>query len=54
MDNNKKEKLVAILLTTLVSLAVSAVACVLGVSPDAITGSVADTNTVCTATIVEY
>ena len=34
MDNKKKEKLVAIVVTTLVSLAVSIVACLLGISPD--------------------
>ena len=34
MDNKKKEKLVAIVVTTLISLAVSAVACLLGISPE--------------------
>ena len=53
MDNNKKEKLVAILLTTLVSLVVSAVACILGISPDALTG-VANADTSATASIVMY
>lgn len=34
MDNNKKEKLVAIVVTALISLAVSVVACLTGISPD--------------------
>ena len=37
MDNNKKQKIVAIIVSTLISLAVSIVACLLGVSPDVIT-----------------
>lgn len=36
MDNQKKEKIVAIIVTSLVSLAVSIIACIFGVSPDSI------------------
>ena len=45
MDNNKKQKIVAIIVSTLISLAVSIVACLLGVSPDAIAPCQADTDT---------
>lgn len=44
MDNNKKQKIVAIIVSTLISLAVSIVACLLGVSPDVITPCQSDTN----------
>lgn len=44
MDNQKKEKLVAIILTTLVSLAMSVVACILGISPDSLIGNTAQTD----------
>ena len=36
MDNQKKEKLVAIIVTTLVSLAVSIIACIFGIDADKI------------------
>lgn len=34
MDNKKKEKLVAIVVTALISLAVSVAGCIFGVTPD--------------------
>lgn len=42
MDNKKKEKLVAIVVTALISLAVSIVACLTGVSPDKLLPATSD------------
>ncbi|MCM1305914.1 MAG: hypothetical protein NC037_05110 [Bacteroides sp.] len=49
MDKQKKEKLVAIIVTTLVTLAVSIVACLFGIDPDKLlpTSEFASQSTVC-------
>ena len=44
MDNNKKEKIVAIVVTSLISLAVSVIACLLGISPEALNSYVCDSG----------
>ena len=53
MDNQKKEKLVAIIVTTLVSLAVSIIACIFGIDADKILpahdAELATQSTVCCA-----
>lgn len=45
MDDHKKEKLVAIIVTTLLSIIVSIIACILGISPDKITDIDTQLNT---------
>ncbi len=46
MDNNKKkEKIVAIVSTTLVSLAVSIIACIFGISPEAVKQYIPESET---------
>ena len=53
MDNQKKEKLVAIIVTTLVSLVVSIIACIFGIDADKILpahdAELATQSTVCCA-----
>ncbi len=51
MDNQKKDKIVAIILTTLVSLAVSVAACILGISPDALTDRISGADISATSAV---
>ncbi len=52
MDKNKKEKIVAIVITSLISLAASVIGCLLGISPDAQASYVYDTAVTCNSAIV--
>lgn len=52
MDNKKKEKLVAIIVTTLISLAVSVIGCLLGISPDSLSPCLNDAGVAANNAIV--